>query len=238
VPAAPPELLTTNTLSLGGRLRLLAEPFVRPRHEDTGETVHDFARRRLGREAADVLVDTAVAGISAGDSRDLDVAAAFPQLVELEREHGSLFRALTSRRARAPRLVSFAQGMGSLTGALAARIGHGVQVQSPVDRITRGRRVEARARHRPRDRSGPGPAGHLRPPRGHDVRRARSGPARELAAFPAAGLSVVALAFRASDFRRPLDGYGYLVTPRRRPGDAGRGLESSLFAAARPQVTC
>src|SRR5262249_55945207 len=35
--------------------------------------------------------------------------------------------------------------------------------------------------------------------------------ARELAGFPQAGLGVVAMAFRAADVPRPLDGYGYLA---------------------------
>jgi oxygen-dependent protoporphyrinogen oxidase len=54
----------------------------------------------LGREAAKVLVDAMVTGIHAGDPELLSVAAAFPRMVQLEHEHGSLFRALAAMRRR------------------------------------------------------------------------------------------------------------------------------------------
>src|SRR6185503_17558905 len=54
-------LRTADTLGLAGKLRLVAEPFV-PRGGTASETVHAFAARRLGHEAADALVDPAVSG--------------------------------------------------------------------------------------------------------------------------------------------------------------------------------
>jgi oxygen-dependent protoporphyrinogen oxidase len=74
-PESPPALLGTRALSVSGKLRLLLEPFAGKPPAGVDETVYDFAQRRLGAEAAEMLVDTAVAGISAGDSRVLSVAA-------------------------------------------------------------------------------------------------------------------------------------------------------------------
>src|SRR5207237_994271 len=92
-PDTPPALLGTSLLSPLGKLRLIQEPWRRPKTDDRDETVHEFAERRLGREVADRLVAPAVAGITAGDSRRLSLRAAFPQLLELEQRHGGLVRA-------------------------------------------------------------------------------------------------------------------------------------------------
>ena len=137
VPASPVSLLTTDALSAGGKLRLVLEPFARRAPAGVEESVHAFARRRIGREAADVLVDTAVSGISAGDSHALDCAAAFPLMLEMEREHGSLVRAMFARRERPPRLVSFANGLATLTGALAARMGSALRTRARVRELER-----------------------------------------------------------------------------------------------------
>ena len=59
---------------------MLAEPFVRSRTAGGDETVHEFASRRIGVEAADVLIDAMVSGVFAGDPRRLSLAATFPRM--------------------------------------------------------------------------------------------------------------------------------------------------------------
>jgi oxygen-dependent protoporphyrinogen oxidase len=98
VPMGPADLVRSGLLSIRGKLRLLAEMFVPRRRVGGDESVHEFACRRVGREAAEVLVDAMVTGIHAGDATLLSVAAAFPRMVELEREHGSLIRAMPKVR--------------------------------------------------------------------------------------------------------------------------------------------
>jgi len=123
-PTSPPALVASDALSPVGKARLLLEPWARPPVDGADESVFDFARRRLGREVAEVLVDPAVAGVSGGDSRRLSLAAAFPSVLAMEREHGSLLRALLSgRRRRGPRLRSFEGGMQTLIDGLSARLG-------------------------------------------------------------------------------------------------------------------
>ena len=129
VPDAPATLLTSPALSWRGKLRLLGEPFAAPGRRHRRESVLRL-RRRAGsaREAADMLVDAAVAGISAGDSRRLSVGAQFPRLVEMERTHGSLLRAMFAQagRRRAARPVAAPQlrrRAGRADRALAARLG-------------------------------------------------------------------------------------------------------------------
>src|SRR5262249_3880093 len=141
IPDSPPALLASSALTLRGKLRVLMEPFARRAPAGGEESVFEFARRRLGDEAAEVLVDAAVAGISAGDSHALALRAAFPRLAEMERRHGSLIRAMLARRAPTPRLVSVAGGMASLTDVLAARLGDTLHTGARVRRLEHDRRA-------------------------------------------------------------------------------------------------
>lgn len=77
-------------LSHFGKLRLWAEQFVPPGDTDLEESLTEFAVRRVGQETFDRLVQPLVSGIYSADPDKLSVAAALPQFVEMEREHGSL----------------------------------------------------------------------------------------------------------------------------------------------------
>jgi protoporphyrinogen/coproporphyrinogen III oxidase len=79
-------------LSTSGLLRLLKEPFVLSKSTED-ESIRDFFVRRVGRQVHDRLVAPALTGIYAGDTANLSMAAVFPKIVEMEREHGSLARA-------------------------------------------------------------------------------------------------------------------------------------------------
>lgn len=164
LPAGPGSFLTCPVLSLGGRLRVLGEPFA-ARHPGGDETVYEFARRRIGAEAAHVLVGAMVSGVFAGDARQLSLASCFPKMAEMEAEHGGLVKAmLAKQRARgaarrtlaklrergddapemerpggpagpAGRLTSSRGGIQSFTEALAAALGPTVECGRPVSRL-------------------------------------------------------------------------------------------------------
>jgi oxygen-dependent protoporphyrinogen oxidase len=97
LPAGPGSFLGSPLLSLRGRLRVLREPWTPPPAAGADETVHDFAARHLGEEAASVLVDAMVSGVFAGDSRRLSLASAFPKMAAMEAAHGSLVRAMLAK---------------------------------------------------------------------------------------------------------------------------------------------
>ncbi|HXV76611.1 MAG TPA: protoporphyrinogen oxidase, partial [Candidatus Polarisedimenticolaceae bacterium] len=100
VPLDPFSFLTSGVLSPWGKLRVLGEPFA-PRGRNDDESVHEFVSRRIGAEAAAVLVDAMVSGIYVGDARRLSLPATFPKMRQMEREHGGLFRSMWARRRRA-----------------------------------------------------------------------------------------------------------------------------------------
>lgn len=132
-------------LSPGGLLRLAREPLV-PRGGGEDESVLAFAERRLGRQAAERLIAPMVLGVFAGDAARISLPAGFPRMAELERDHGSLFRALfaLARRRGAgaggpmgPRgqLTSFEEGMQSLPLALAERAPFAVRTGAAVEAL-------------------------------------------------------------------------------------------------------
>jgi oxygen-dependent protoporphyrinogen oxidase len=84
VPMGPVAFARTPLLTRGGKLRLLAEPFVRG-GDPSGESVAEFAARRFGREARDALIAPFLTGVYAGDENQLGAEAVFPSLVAAER---------------------------------------------------------------------------------------------------------------------------------------------------------
>jgi protoporphyrinogen/coproporphyrinogen III oxidase len=239
VPESPPTLITSDALSVRAKLRLLVEPFASGPPAGIDETVYDFARRRIGAEAAEMLVDAAVAGISAGDSRALSLRSQFPIMAEMERDHGSLIRALIARRKRGTgpsRLMSFTGGMATLVGTLTRRLDGVMRAHTAVRQLTTrngawavttaaGDVIEA-------DRvvlavSARDAAGL--------VRDLDPGLGRTLDAIPYSGVHLAALAYHTADVPRSLDGYGYLVTRPEHMATLGVVWESSLFPGRAPE---
>ncbi len=110
-PGSPWAILTTPVLSLPGKLRLLAEAFVRAKKSEDDESLASFVRRRFGQEALERLVQPLVGGIYTSDPEKLSLEATLPRFPEMERQHGSVIRA-TLRQKKHP-----AGGQNSGSGA-------------------------------------------------------------------------------------------------------------------------
>jgi len=92
-------VLRSPLLSLRGKLRLLSEWFIPARQDGGDESLASFARRRLGSEAFERLVQPLVAGIYTADPEKLSLAATLPRFLDMERQHGGLIRAARRQRA-------------------------------------------------------------------------------------------------------------------------------------------
>lgn len=121
---------TSPIFSWSAKARMGLDLLVPKRSTGQGdESIGSFVRRRLGREALDVLADPLLGGIYAGDVDKLGIRSTFPQLAELEDKHGSLIRgALSQRRKTTPGapppspFFSLEGGMGELIDTLAENI--------------------------------------------------------------------------------------------------------------------
>jgi protoporphyrinogen/coproporphyrinogen III oxidase len=244
LPQSPPAFLLSDALSLPGRLRVLLEPLM-PRGP-VDESVLQFASRRIGREAGEVLVDAMVTGVYAGDPASLSLAATFPKMHAMEAEHGSLTRAMVARR-RSPgaggptgpggTLTTFRLGMQQLVDALAAELGERLLLGRKaatarpseggfVVGLADGRELEA---HRLAVAVPPGPAAAL---------MAGLLPAAALSALkaiPTIRIAVVMTGFSSPrPFARPTRGFGFLVPGRERRRILGTIFCDSTFPPQAP----
>lgn len=90
LPETPPAFLRSKLLTLPGRLRVMAEPFSAGPPQGVDESLGDFARRRLGKEALEKLIDPMVTGIFAGDPDRMSLRSCFPLICELEEDRKSV----------------------------------------------------------------------------------------------------------------------------------------------------
>src|SRR5207244_12373986 len=122
--ANPVPFLRPSLLSWPGKLRLAAELFIpRIRHNED-ESLATFFRRRLGKEALDRIIEPLLTGIYTGAADQLSLLATFPRFREMEREHGSLLRALLVSKWKAAKeeeavpsatpFVALREGLGHL----------------------------------------------------------------------------------------------------------------------------
>ena len=257
VPVSSLAFLRSGLLSPAGRARILWEPFARRRPEGD-ETIHDFAARRIGEQAASVMIDSMVSGIFAGDATALSLRACFPKMWQMEADHGGLFRALIATRKRrrkedavgapAGHLTSFIGGMTELIEGLARSLGTAVHVSTPVTGLQRGQLQQSfRA---------------AAEPTGYTVVTARgpieadavvlTGPSSEAAALvrpfdstlaslldgiSTAPLAVLCLGFDEAAVARdrgPLNGFGFLVPRRERIRMLGALWESAIYPHRAP----
>ena len=257
VPTSLGAFIRTPLLSVRGKLRIAREPFASRRPEGD-ESIHAFASRRIGAEAASVLVGSMVSGVFAGDAKTLSLRACFPAMYQLEEEHGGLVRALIARRrlrtagapvgAPAGRLTSFTGGMSDLVTALTTALGDAVRTSTaaiglrrPPPRVAGPRNLAER------------PYAVLTGLGEIDADAVvLSGPATESAAIleeldprlasllqgiQTAPLAVVCLGYdtRAIAAQCPLDGFGFLAAPGEPVRILGALWETSIYPYRAPE---
>ncbi len=252
VPENAAAFLRSGLLSWPGKLRMAAEILVPPRRGEVDETLADFCRRRLGREALEKLIGPMVSGIFAGDPETMSLKSCFPRIHQLEAEYGGLFRAMIrlarQRRAalRAGKavagaagpagvLTSFAGGLQELTDRLQQVLGDAVCTASGVKSL------------RPRRQ---GFELELENGRKIDAERVIAAiPAYALAGLiagfepamaellqgiPYAPMQVSCFGYHQESMDRPLDGFGYLVPHGEGLDVLGTLWDSSIFAHRAP----
>jgi oxygen-dependent protoporphyrinogen oxidase len=216
-------LLRSPLLSWRGRLRSACEPWIpAPRVPLADESLGSFVRRRFGREMLDRVFEPILGGIFTADADSMSLEMTLPQLLRLERAHGSLFRAFRKMRDGGPpgggkpraACLSLRGGMQRLVEALVGRL--------PGDCIRRNAQVDS-VEH---DRSGVWRVRIANAPDvdadavvlacpSHAASRILAGPdpelAAELARLEHAPCATVSLAYPRAAVRAPLEGLGFFA---------------------------
>lgn len=122
LPSGAADFFKSDLISWAGKLRLMMEPtpFIQSSPAGIDESLADFGRRRLGKEALDKLIAPMVSGIFAGDPETMSLISCFPRIAELEREYGGLIKAMMMLAKKkkqdqaAGKVVSSAAGPGGV----------------------------------------------------------------------------------------------------------------------------
>jgi protoporphyrinogen/coproporphyrinogen III oxidase len=209
---------TSPMLSDAGRERMLDEIDIPPRTDTHDESLAAFVRRRFGDEALEVFGGSLLSGIHVGDPDELSIAATFPDYPKMEREHGSLIRALQTQPSAAPRFkaafVSPRHGMSTFPAAIAARLTGDVRLNASVAVIHPNRSIQLKSGERLHADG----VILTTPTRTAASIIASISPElnMQLSLMKANSSATVTLGYRAADLNHPLDGYGFVI-PRTEP---------------------
>jgi oxygen-dependent protoporphyrinogen oxidase len=129
IPTKITPFLLSPLVSWRGKARMSLDLLIPRKKDDSDETLASFVRRRLGKEILDKIAAPLVGGIHSNDPETMSLQASFPRFLKMEEDYGSMARAMlaarlktafTKSRTGGGHFLSFQNGMGELTTALAA----------------------------------------------------------------------------------------------------------------------
>jgi oxygen-dependent protoporphyrinogen oxidase len=135
VPFSVREGISTDLLSLRGKLRMLLEPLTGPPRDD--ESVEEGVARMLGEEAARYLVGPLYGGIYGTDPDEMPMGHSLGRALEKRGVDRSLLVAAVraSRRTETPPAVTFQNGLQTLPEALHDRHRDAVRLDTPAETV-------------------------------------------------------------------------------------------------------
>jgi oxygen-dependent protoporphyrinogen oxidase len=113
------------------KLRMAREFLNPPTAAQSDESVASLVERHYGAEMVDRLADPLLSGVYGGESAHLSVRAVLPRFAEMERNYGSLGRAMIAARKKIPRVAnrpaprlftSLRNGMAQLVETIVPRL--------------------------------------------------------------------------------------------------------------------
>ncbi|MDF1595308.1 MAG: protoporphyrinogen oxidase [Acidimicrobiia bacterium] len=232
-----PALAFSGLVSWRAKFRAICEPWVKTPPPSSDESIESYFSRRFGPELGRLGATLMAHGVFAGDPSTLSMRAAFPRMVALEDEAGSMVRGMMARMKQrekdTPRASVHvpANGMTGVAEDLAAYLGASFQTNRPVSavrRIENGWIVEAGSELQAKDivlALAPHDACKLAPP---DI-------AAQLGEAVVAPVAVVGIGGRAADVPLPA-GFGALIGPDTDVHVLGILMESQYAPGRAPEL--
>lgn len=199
VPAKLGPILRSNLVGTGGKLKILRERFRRPLKRTSDISVGRLIDEHFGRDVVEYLAEPLLAGVYGGDVERLSAKSVTPKIVEWEAKTGSLSRAAAAEgeRESGPLFSTLKGGLHDLITALERKTKF-ERIQGSADRVEKGWRVRVNGDWLDCEQLVIAcKASAVLPSLFPDVEYSSS--------------TVVAVAYRKEDVKRPLNGFGFLV---------------------------
>ena len=245
VPTSFWPMAKSNLITWPGKVRMGMEMFIPRRKVRGDESLASFVTRRLGRECLEKIAEPLVAGIHTSNPDNMSVLATFPRFVQMEQKSGSLIlgmlAALKNRphatlsgpppKPGQPRMtyfMSFRNGMQTLSQACVDYIGKdsirtsaGVTAVEPrgsgyTVTLESGEKLDA-------DHVMLASAAY---DSAEMVKGFDDDLAKKMNAIEWSSSATVSIAFRKSDVKAPLKGFGFIV-----PRVEGRRINAATYSS-------
>ena len=146
----PLKFMMGSALPFFARLRVAMEPFVSPKTGEDDETLADFATRRLGPKATELLIGPMASGVYAGDPSKMSIKSCFSKVHALESRHGGLIKGMialkkqkkaagedpkTVQAGPSGKLTSLKGGVQDLVDSLASHLDGCIHTDTTVAKI-------------------------------------------------------------------------------------------------------
>jgi oxygen-dependent protoporphyrinogen oxidase len=234
VPTKILPLATSTLISWPGKIRMACELFIPKKKGSMDESLGDFVRRRLGKEALDKIAEPLVAGVHAGDPETMSVRASFPKFVQLEEESGSLIKGMVKKMAsmhkakkpasaqggeqkkRVTMFMTLRDGLSELIDTLSTNLSKmkdtTLRTGAPVSSVekTGGRfavRIEGGERIEADAVVVAAPAWAA----SNLLKNIDQELSKKLLTIPYVSTATVSIAFKKKDVKHPLNGFGFVV---------------------------
>ncbi len=245
VPTMFMPMAKSSLISWPGKMRMGMEVFMPKRGNTDDESLASFVTRRLGRECLEKIAEPLVAGIHTSNPDNMSVLATFPRFMQMEQKSGSLIRGMISAMKGRPHatlsgpppkpgsqkmtyFMSFRNGMQTLSQACvehigkdSIRLGTGVKAVEPKGKgytvfLENGKVLDA-------DYVMIGAAAY---DAAEMVKGFDSTLATQMNRIEWSSSSTVSIAFKKSDIRVPLKGFGFIV-----PRVEGRRINAATYSS-------
>ena len=250
MPMSPQAMLRSSFLAPGSRWKLASEPWRKTKPPADDESIASFVRRKFGNEVLEYLVAPFVSGVYAGDPERLSLRAAFPQVDQWERQHGSVLRGAMKSRPKGdtktprPQLCSFRKGVATLPRAIAKTLGANLYAGVSVARVSSRQSDPAVFDFELAESGGSGLSSSsavvIATPAyatAELIRGISPSLSAALSGIAYAPVAVVAAAYQRPQVLDPLYGFGFLVPRKEKIRTLGTVWNSSLFPGRGPQGT-
>ena len=98
IPTKIMPFVISSLISWPGKIRMGLDWFIPPFKGSDDESVGDFIRRRLGKEALYKIAEPLMSGIHVSDPEKQSLLATFPRFRNIEQKHGSLIRGMLAQK--------------------------------------------------------------------------------------------------------------------------------------------